>query len=194
MTKAILISIQPQHVLNILIGKKTLELRKNIPKDFNGWVHVYVTKGKSLLTYDVFDFESGWVLYNTEEEFYSDHAFHVNSSIVARFWLDQIEDITEEEYMISWDDLSSIRIMTDTLNEQEILEKSCLSIDQIYQYWNLGNLYGWHIKKLEIYDKPKKLVNYIIPHTSRTIDNCKTLLYLPLQKAPQSWMYVWINE
>ena len=44
--KAILLSINPEHALNILNGKKTLELRKRVPKGFIGWVYVYVTKGK----------------------------------------------------------------------------------------------------------------------------------------------------
>ena len=46
MTKSLMISIQPQHAVNILNGDKTLELRTWIPKDYVGWVYVYVTKGK----------------------------------------------------------------------------------------------------------------------------------------------------
>ena len=35
--KAIVMSIQSQHAYNILIGNKTMELRKRVPKDFVGW-------------------------------------------------------------------------------------------------------------------------------------------------------------
>ena len=44
MTKSLMISIQPEHAYNIINGKKTLELRTWIPKDY-GWVYVYVNKG-----------------------------------------------------------------------------------------------------------------------------------------------------
>ena len=56
--KAILLSIRPEHALNILNGDKTLELRKRVPKDFKGWVYVYVTKGGGRLSV-VHDDENG---------------------------------------------------------------------------------------------------------------------------------------
>ena len=44
--KALLLSVRPEHAIKILNGEKTLELRKGVPKGFEGWVYVYVTKGK----------------------------------------------------------------------------------------------------------------------------------------------------
>lgn len=36
--KAILLSVQSKWVEKILNGTKTIEIRKRVPKDFNGWV------------------------------------------------------------------------------------------------------------------------------------------------------------
>ena len=47
--KAILMSIRPQHLVNILNGKKTIELRKQFPSDYRGWVYCYCTLGKPYL-------------------------------------------------------------------------------------------------------------------------------------------------
>ena len=54
--KAILISIQPQYVADILNGKKTLEIRKTVPyqylhdHNFEAYdVYIYCTKGGALL-------------------------------------------------------------------------------------------------------------------------------------------------
>jgi len=48
MTKAILLSIQPRHLRNILSGKKVFELRKRFPKDYIGWVYLYCTKANHI--------------------------------------------------------------------------------------------------------------------------------------------------
>jgi len=46
MEKQLLISMKPEYALAILQDKKTLELRNWIPKDFKGWVNVYITKAR----------------------------------------------------------------------------------------------------------------------------------------------------
>jgi len=43
--RSIIISIHPEWVCKILNGEKTLEIRKLFPKDYVGWVFIYVTKG-----------------------------------------------------------------------------------------------------------------------------------------------------
>ena len=58
MEKELMISIQPKHLVNILNGFKTLELRKTVPKDFKGWVYIYCTKGKDILEYSYLNFRN----------------------------------------------------------------------------------------------------------------------------------------
>lgn len=45
MKKEILSSIKPEWVEKILSGKKTIEIRKQFPKDCVGWVYIYCSKG-----------------------------------------------------------------------------------------------------------------------------------------------------
>ena len=63
--KQLLMSIQPQHLYNILRGNKTLEIRKQIPKGFKGWVNLYCTKGKRLSV--VHDDENGKTYYKRKQ-------------------------------------------------------------------------------------------------------------------------------
>lgn len=47
--RAVLMSIRPEHLVKILNGNKTIEVRKAVPKDYIGWVYLYCTKGKPYL-------------------------------------------------------------------------------------------------------------------------------------------------
>src|SRR5690554_6429697 len=84
MSKSLMISIQPQHALNILNGKKTLELRTWIPKGYVGWIDAYVTKSKK------------YILYKYKDKYYTQHYLTftdsveaLNSKVVFRFWFDE---------------------------------------------------------------------------------------------------------
>lgn len=46
MEKQLMISMKAEYALAILQKKKTLELRNWLPKDFIGWVNVYITKAR----------------------------------------------------------------------------------------------------------------------------------------------------
>jgi len=53
-------------------------------------------------------------------------------------------------------------------------------------YSNGKDVFGWHISKLKIYEKPKKISDFLVEGT-------QTYDYPPLVKmkrAPQSWCYV----
>ena len=80
--KAILLPINPEHAYNIIKGRKTLELRKRVPKDFVGWVYVYVTKGKRLSV--VHDDENGKTYYYLNSHW----GRSLNQDIPFRFWFD----------------------------------------------------------------------------------------------------------
>ena len=165
--KAILISIQPQHVVNILNGKKTLELRKTLPKDFEGWVYIYVTKAKPFLT------DIGEGHYRT---FNVPHFGDVdlNGKVVAKFWFDEYSEIGEYDqlaYTVRIDN----GIITKYGYPKELKEKMCLNDIEIDEYLYTsknGFLYAWHIKQLTIFDKPLELKDFEV------------------KRAPQSYMYV----
>ncbi len=190
MTKSILLSVQPEYACKILNGEKTLEIRKSVPKGFVGWVNLYVTKGKTKL-------RDGSL--HTNNGVYTDF----NGKVVARFWFDEYDKYPHEEeipdgyenYDGEWVDQSTYCYSVD----DDDLGKMCLSWEELEKYGKGKTLYAWHIKKLEVFDKPKELKDFI-----KDFDDMDTDAYgrevgwykqpIPLTKAPQSWEYIWEKE
>src|SRR5690554_4001166 len=196
MTKSLMISIQPKHLVNILNGYKTLELRKTVPKDFKGWVYIYCTKGKPYLM-SIFN---EWQLtkYKTDMS-KSKNVFNGNGKVVARFWFDETYYI-KQAVNVYGDELNQISIYDNKSygwkapkEQQEILKQLCLTEQEVLDYVKGKDLYAWHIKKLEIFDTPKELSDFyrttlyatgevIKEYEKRTND-----FSYRLQKPPQSW-------
>jgi predicted transcriptional regulator len=174
MTKSLMISIQPQHAVNILNGKKTLELRTWIPKDYVGWVYVYCTKEKNrvLLRNDLVDLKSKmyveWV--KNYDYGYLSVANKVNNfnenpnligKVVARFWFDEYEKVSLELIDKSGYDEDKLKeYESEKMTNEELLKKLCLDEVEIDNYLNSSDGYVWHIKKLEIFDEPKSLSDF----------------------------------
>lgn len=161
--KAILMSIRPQHLINILKGDKTIELRKRFPKDFRGWVYLYCTKaikGKPTLIRSAFSHS-----YRLDTWYVDDFEINLSGKVVARVWVDNVEDII----VINHD------TQTRTLSEFDLSVKSCVAKHELNI--DFEDSKAIHISKLEIFDKPKPIYRY-----------------KPLTKAPQSWQYIYIEE
>lgn len=188
MTKYLLISIQPQHVYNILIGKKTLELRKTVPKDFKGWVYIYCTKTKPYLHRTEKDILKEYP--NTERFILNDDpmvaGFDIlNGHVVARFWFDEYDKLLYVK------DRFYERSYEWCYKKQR---KSCLTDEQIHLYGKGKDLYAWHINKLEVFDKPKQLSEFYVKDISGCVNDmeiCEQLF--ALKRPPQSWQYVWVK-
>ena len=201
MTKAILMSINPQHALNILRGNKTYEVRKVVPKGFVGWVYMYVTKTYPALT-KVFEVDMGTqvkdgVFYTLqtksmiENGAYAFNPFHIiNGTIVARWWHDEYDTIIN----------GGSRFYAKGKDEaytNKIARTSCLTFNDLRDYSNGKDLYAWHIKNLEIFDKPMELGEFKTKDISKYQDedgNPAFDDYFELTKAPLSWQYVWVRE
>lgn len=176
MNEAILLSIRPEHALNILKGNKTLELRKRVPKNFKGWVYVYVTKGKRLSV--VHDDENGKTYYYTN----SNWGRSLNQDIPFRFWFDEYEEITPNfDYEIYEKEINNI------------LPELCISLYHFEEYvGDKDKVYLWHIKNLEILDEPMELSEFC---TWNKGDKwTPDMNWLTLKRAPQSWQYVYVKE
>ena len=170
--KALLLSIKPQHAYNILNGNKTLELRKSVPKGFVGWVYVYVTKKKPDIM--ISDYTINYPL----SKFYNDF----NGTIPFRFWFDEYETI-------KWDNAIFTRLGWEGyfINDH-ILNQLCLNIDEVFNYGKGKDLYAWHIKKLEIFDKPMALGDF-------TKYGCEAFTgFFTIKRPPQSYQFVWVKE
>ena len=180
--KAILMSIRPQHLVNILNGKKTIELRKRFPSDFRGWVYLYCTKAKPYLIgyfgrYFITDYLDPEVKDGLVK----------NGLVVARVWVYNIE----ETITINWD------TQTQTLSEFELSVRSCVSIKDLNN--DFVDSKAIDISKLEIFDKPKELGEFYY-YKKRLIDcgmDCPPYfdeVKTQVRKAPQSWQYIYIEE
>lgn len=176
MNKAILISIRPEYLVNILNGKKTLELRKTVPKDYVGWVYLYCTHTpKHHHVYDLTYVNNGVrfysVVHHNKRSLVPEG--YLNGKVVARFWFDEYEAYYFNDYQ------NDYRLLTSdgTIFKNATIpkEKVCLTCVSINDYGKGKILYTWHIKRLEIFDKPMELGEFGV------------------KGPPQSWRYVWVE-
>lgn len=189
--KGVLMSIRPEWCELIASGKKTVEIRKTIPRKFvqdrfySGYltepfkVYIYETQGYSA-TPQVF--EDGTTI------------FQGRGKVIGEFVCDEVVE------------LAPLNRADDTMEE-----KACMSREEIARYLK-GKGYAWYISDLVIYDKPKELGEFtpncryldgddecrhrevdchwqkfdFNPDLTVNVVNCTKRLTRP----PQSWCYV----
>ena len=163
--KSVLMSIQPKWCGLIASCKKTLELRKTKPK-FNTpfKVYIYCTANKNG-TKDLLEIHS------------SDGKIRkANSKVIGEFMCDFI--------------LSHCEMANADIAEQI----SCVPRENILEYSNGKEVFGWHISNLVVYDEPKELSEFYI--RDKTYDNSFGWAFEDrpklrcLTRPPQSWCYV----
>lgn len=201
MTKAIVISIQPQHVKNIKSGKKTLELRKSVPKDFKGWVYIYETLGKQRVVSSNL-WEDKYPLWyarytNTYPKYHTYLVSEGIGEIVARFWFDEYKKLEyhKKNEVLMWDNNYYYYTEEDNTysSVQWIIDELCLEHQLVLDYGNEKDIYAWHIKKLEVFDEPVALSDFQKEEYA-VMPNGIFPAYQPITRAPQSWMFVYTNE
>jgi predicted transcriptional regulator len=84
------------------------------------------------------------------------------------------------------------------------LVQSCLTLEQIREYLNGKNGYGWHITDLVVYDKPRELGDFKpynrteedckFSHLGLAIPKCKDCRECYVKRPYQSWGYVEATE
>lgn len=191
--KSILMSIKPKWVAEILNGNKTLEIRKKFPKDYVGWVYIYCTKEKPYLFKD-YDFDlTGEHCFIASDEPYPDDEQYLSGKVVARFWCDKVSEYING---VSVDNLNNGEKYSyfDYINDK-VLEKSCLTDNELRNYCEDLAFSAIHITKLEIFDKPKEISEFkhIVIKQNYANNGSKTYkeyFSKPLSRAPQSWCWV----
>lgn len=180
--KELLISIKPEHLVNILNGKKTLELRKTVPKDYKGWVYIYCTKGGKGLFKD-----NDYFLFNN-----GNSSLSLNGKVVARFWFDEYEEITLQPISKN----SKVHVyQSEKLSNYDLMLKTCLQEHEMVNYLEAENGYIWHIKQLEIFDKPKELSDYLVRKKDEySKRNYYTYSEFSVERPPQSYQFVYVKE
>ena len=190
--KAILLSVKPQHLANILNGKKTIELRKSkLP--LNVPVYLYCTKTipylykgpyKTMHSLDRTNpFNYIWYLNNKKMNIDLQ-----SGKVVAKCMFSEVKELKWGRWV--GQEIFSYRGWN--YEHDELLTKTCLTNEQLQNYGDNKKIYLHHISNLEIFDTPKELSEF--NRRDGFIDmgvNCK---YRPLTKAPQSWCYVEVEE
>ena len=173
----ILISIKPQWCNLILNGRKTLEIRKskpNLTTPFRCYIYcseknaqnphhileIHNSDGKIIKANGkvIGEFICDYIKEYSTELYESDGEYYEN---IREVWQSE-DDSSEEEYRIIASNDNG------NLNHNEILQKSCLSLDELKKYVGLGDshFFSWHISDFKLYDKP-----------------------ISIEKAPQTWCY-----
>ena len=136
--KSVLISIQPIWCELIANGKKTVEVRKTKPKLETPFkVYIYCTQDKK------FNFCTD----NGEQ-----YTHIGNGKVIGEFICDYFYGICQFGFGIAiYDEQKSI------IEPQDLLNWSCLTEEQLIDYFDNGDGYAWHISNLVIYDKPREL-------------------------------------
>lgn len=170
--KSVMLSIKHKYCELIANGKKTIEVRKTRPKIETPFkCYIYECRGKKLYN-DYFDYEGC-------------------GKVIGEFVCDKIDSIvhsgTSNEnirlYFFDYD-------WTHRPLSNEYLYQTQLTYAELDRYSNGGNLYGWHISDLKIYDKPKELGKFANKSSVFTFGKEGKLVYTGMTRSPQSWCYM----
>lgn len=164
--RQMMISIKPEHAVNILNGDKTLELRTWIPKGYVGWVNVYVSKGKPFLAYEEVSYDDSWgypatdggySIYNNIDEF--DRIGDVlNGKVAFRFWFESYRKMDGLKVCNYYDDL--VFLLENKEDFEDLKKRVCFDFVDKNKYGLDKKLYFWFIDDLEIFDKPLELSEF----------------------------------
>ena len=152
--KSILLSVRPEWCRRIIKREKTVEVRKNRPvlkPPFK--CYIYCTKSKSLI-------------YVGEEN----NRILGNKTIIGEFICDRIEYLDMDSVGVGFWTKGSFTYIAD------LGWNTGLTLGEFVRYTEGTMAFGWHISDLKIYDKPKKLSDFV----------CRK----PLSRPPQNWCYV----
>lgn len=175
--KAILLSIKPKYVKKILIGEKTIEIRKQMPKcDLPIDVYIYCTKDPTC------------ELVNMEHYLFGnpENALR-NGKVVAKFTLNSVEPINIHHY--SFYQTYGVESIAD---DNVFYKKSCLITNQIEDYLCGKQGYAWHIDNLKIFDTPKRLTWF--RGMKEDVDFVGKPYKKFLTRAPQSYCFIEVEE
>lgn len=182
---SVMASIRPKHTADIKSGKKTLEIRKSIPKIQTPFkCYIYETMGPA---------EVPWL----DED--GHHIFKGCGMVIGDFVCDMIFEIKVDfnvhdelpgnpvETWLTWEDAP------EGYETTEALEKAaCLTIKEIDRYIGKADrCYCWHISNLNIYSKPKELSCFSSGSSvlvwKKDSDETR---WSGMKRPPQSWCYV----
>ena len=174
MSKAVMISVRPKWCEKIIIGRKTMELRKSVPKlEVPFKCYIYCTSGHPYISVKGGNLDRDTVRTNT--------VGRCNGKVIGEFVCDYI--------------LQRCEMANADIAEQQ----SCVRREDIYfKYSEEGKhyIYGWHISNLKIYDTPKESSKFPRPFENCIDKVCDEFGCAScengghIKRPPQSWRYV----
>lgn len=96
----------------------------------------------------------------------------LNGKIVAQCDCEKIERIFINFVPKDLEELNKLQSIIYMTNNKELLEKSCLSVDQIDDYLNGKIGYALHLCNLEVFDNPKKLIDFGVKTAPQNMRKC----------------------
>lgn len=176
------------------IYEKRIEVRKSKPSEVPFKCYIYCTKDRR----NLLPIEHGKVLQKVNFWENTD-AYYGFGKVIGEFICDKVDEYTFSHYEAEY------RV---THVEQKAM---CLNQPELIRYGKGKTLYGWHISKLKIYEKPKELSelwgrkNCLAADTEECWNcfaACREIngrRYQPLRRPPQSWCYIeetalWTNK
>lgn len=96
----------------------------------------------------------------------------LNGKIVAQCDCEKIERIFINFVPKDLEELNKLQSIIYMTNNKELLEKSCLSVDQIDDYLNGKIGYALHLCNLEVFDNPKKLSDFGVKTAPQNMRKC----------------------
>lgn len=191
---AVMLSIKPKWCELIASGRKTIEVRKSLPKlEVPFKCYIYCTKADQRLIDIIRDGDENYgEIYHGKPVFIKIEKGSVcdmygkRQKVIGEFVCDEILQFNRDDYNSPAYDISD-----DDLN------RTCLLQEDLYRYASGKTLYGWHISDLVIYDEPKELSEFVKPCNYNCFAPCpyyqgkeyeceKPIITRP----PQSWCYV----
>ena len=177
MAKAVLISIRPKWCEMIASRRKTVEVRKTVPKIETPFkVYIYCTKEERGV---------GEIPYRHFYQSVNGPMHFMGGTVIGEFVCDRIYGIVPDEN--GWGE------------EYGYSEHDCLSDLEMAAYLGDHSGFGWRISDLVIYDKPRKLNEFrrLCPE-SLYCESCAMWsehrgcgnAALQITRPPQSWCYV----
>jgi len=175
--KAVLISVRPGWCQRIFgIQDKKYELRKSKPviqtpiKCFvyctmDKWNRLIQMPDKSFCIYDGRDYGK----YDKNLQFDGE----CNGKVIGEFVCDEIYAAVAHPSIFAGH----------PCYHNAVINESCVTIEQVKEYSNGKDVYGWHISDLVIYDEPKVLSEFYRRKGNDPV--LQTLI-----RPPQSWCYV----
>lgn len=184
--KAVLLAVQHKWCKLIMLGFKTVEVRKTKPTietPFKSYIYYTSVKNLSLHEYGKLQFETGG---RCDDQ---------SGKVIGEFICDKIYDIDP------YDDGYGVNQYINGWKADDGFD-DCLTFEEKKAYLGNKKGYGWHISDLKIYDEPKELsefwrsVKCDFAHTyccacfAPCKWNEKGNPIQPLTRPPQSWCYV----